>query len=402
MQVSTSCTQLSTISALLLDYIPTIETPHPATTYGLPLEPNSATARRQAIMGEEAQLISQYGSTGRRQGALAIAVPGMRLNPATDPSRAALSHPNGHPSLTGPPPILGMNGHPTHARVQSVNGLHNGVRAQAQAQSNGLHPGAGQEWRPVTAVDAVREKKRKGRESGYDEDEVYDSGEFAPRAPAKRQKGAAAAPAANDNHPLPALPALPANGHPPPDLPTAHAPAPPKKAAARRKPAKQAAATAVPLPTAPVAATLPPPAAIPDRAVAVDKVPVEVISAGEVAPEVEDQDLYCFCQTPSYGEMIGCDRDECERQWVCPAGLGAERWRWTVLTLSLLLQFHLPCVGLKAIPKGSWYCDDCVAIVSALETYSIAAVTPACVLTECGPLSQRNRPADNKKAAKRR
>lgn len=23
------------------------------------------------------------------------------------------------------------------------------------------------------------------------------------------------------------------------------------------------------------------------------------------------------------------------------------------------LQFHLPCVGLKSIPDGRWYCPDC-------------------------------------------
>ena len=30
----------------------------------------------------------------------------------------------------------------------------------------------------------------------------------------------------------------------------------------------------------------------------------------------EDDKTYCFCNGPSYGEMIGCDGDGCEREWV--------------------------------------------------------------------------------------
>lgn len=282
-----------------------------------------------------------------------------------------------------------MNGLATHSRAQSSNGYANGARAHAHAHANGHglanggQAGGGQDWRQVTAVDAVREKKRKGRESGYDEDEVYDAAEAAPRAPAKRQKGATASGPPYDDHPLPALPALPPNGLPPADLPPTHAPppapapAPPKKAAARRKPAKQAAAATAPVPTAPLAATLPPPAAVPERAVAVDKVAVEVAPvAGEVLPEVEDQDLYCFCQTPSYGEMIGCDRDECERQWVSLHGSDRSAW-WRCADSDFCVQFHLPCVGLKAIPKGQWYCDDCVAIVSDTDSCGCSSLTSA-------------------------
>ncbi|KAM0756065.1 hypothetical protein T439DRAFT_19763 [Meredithblackwellia eburnea MCA 4105] len=45
---------------------------------------------------------------------------------------------------------------------------------------------------------------------------------------------------------------------------------------------------------------------------------------------------YCVCNQGSFGEMIGCDGSDCEREW-----------------------FHLSCVGLQAIPKGRWFCDDC-------------------------------------------
>lgn len=46
---------------------------------------------------------------------------------------------------------------------------------------------------------------------------------------------------------------------------------------------------------------------------------------------------YCYCNQVSFGEMVGCDGDDCKREW-----------------------FHLPCIGFKNPPKGRWYCDDCV------------------------------------------
>jgi hypothetical protein len=37
--------------------------------------------------------------------------------------------------------------------------------------------------------------------------------------------------------------------------------------------------------------------------------------AGEGDGEVDDT-LYCTCQRKSYGEMIGCDNDDCQFEWV--------------------------------------------------------------------------------------
>jgi hypothetical protein len=53
---------------------------------------------------------------------------------------------------------------------------------------------------------------------------------------------------------------------------------------------------------------------------------------GELADEDADPDepRYCYCNSVSYGEMVGCDAENCEREW-----------------------FHLPCVGLKVAPKGN-------------------------------------------------
>ena len=50
----------------------------------------------------------------------------------------------------------------------------------------------------------------------------------------------------------------------------------------------------------------------------------------------EDNTLYCTCQRPSFGEMIGCDNDNCEYQW-----------------------FHYECVGIKQQPSGEWLCPSC-------------------------------------------
>lgn len=45
---------------------------------------------------------------------------------------------------------------------------------------------------------------------------------------------------------------------------------------------------------------------------------------------------YCYCQNVSYGEMVGCDNDDCPYEW-----------------------FHLACLGMTHAPTGSWLCDNC-------------------------------------------
>ncbi|KTA95578.1 Chromatin modification-related protein YNG2 [Nakaseomyces glabratus] len=52
--------------------------------------------------------------------------------------------------------------------------------------------------------------------------------------------------------------------------------------------------------------------------------------------EKEDQNLYCFCQRVSFGEMVACDGPNCKYEW-----------------------FHYECVNLTEPPKGTWYCPDC-------------------------------------------
>lgn len=49
-----------------------------------------------------------------------------------------------------------------------------------------------------------------------------------------------------------------------------------------------------------------------------------------------NEPTYCLCEQVSYGEMIGCDNDECPIEW-----------------------FHFSCVGLNHKPKGKWFCPKC-------------------------------------------
>ncbi|KAI8369238.1 uncharacterized protein BYT42DRAFT_101548 [Radiomyces spectabilis] len=51
-----------------------------------------------------------------------------------------------------------------------------------------------------------------------------------------------------------------------------------------------------------------------------------------------NEPLYCYCQQISYGEMVACDNADCEIEW-----------------------FHLACVDLNKVPKGKWYCNNCLA-----------------------------------------
>ena len=68
---------------------------------------------------------------------------------------------------------------------------------------------------------------------------------------------------------------------------------------------------------------------------------VPSVGQGQGTPGAEDVDpnepVYCICQRVSYGEMVGCDNEDCKNEW-----------------------FHLDCMGLLATPTtGSWICPDC-------------------------------------------
>ena len=48
----------------------------------------------------------------------------------------------------------------------------------------------------------------------------------------------------------------------------------------------------------------------------------------------ENEPRYCYCNGVSYGEMVGCDADDCPREW-----------------------FHLQCVGLTKAPAKNGMCS---------------------------------------------
>jgi inhibitor of growth protein 3 len=56
----------------------------------------------------------------------------------------------------------------------------------------------------------------------------------------------------------------------------------------------------------------------------------------DVDEDEGDDTKYCTCQRVSFGDMVGCDNEECPYQW-----------------------FHWECVGLKEEPQGEWLCPTC-------------------------------------------
>ena len=32
--------------------------------------------------------------------------------------------------------------------------------------------------------------------------------------------------------------------------------------------------------------------------------------------DTEDNKIYCFCNRTSFGDMVACDNEDCEREWV--------------------------------------------------------------------------------------
>lgn len=80
------------------------------------------------------------------------------------------------------------------------------------------------------------------------------------------------------------------------------------------------------------------------------------VSDHELAEADHDPTPYCYCQKQSYGEMIGCDSDECRYEWVSLHN------QWTGDADALpRFQFHLSCLDLAEPPDGTWLCPECEA-----------------------------------------
>lgn len=43
---------------------------------------------------------------------------------------------------------------------------------------------------------------------------------------------------------------------------------------------------------------------------------MDVIDGADDGAEADDGRVYCWCQMGSYGDMVACDDNECEREWV--------------------------------------------------------------------------------------
>jgi len=68
--------------------------------------------------------------------------------------------------------------------------------------------------------------------------------------------------------------------------------------------------------------------------------PVPISSAAESSEKIDDDDdpakLWCYCNQPSFGEMIECSNGKCSIRW-----------------------FHFDCLRIRSAPKGKWYCPAC-------------------------------------------
>jgi hypothetical protein len=67
-------------------------------------------------------------------------------------------------------------------------------------------------------------------------------------------------------------------------------------------------------------------------------------SGGDAAMNMEvdpNEPIYCICGQVAFGEMIGCDNPDCDKEW-----------------------FHVQCVG-KPDKSSKWYCPDCTKRLQA-------------------------------------
>ena len=68
-------------------------------------------------------------------------------------------------------------------------------------------------------------------------------------------------------------------------------------------------------------------------------VPITLSTQAEEPLDCEEEDitrLWCYCQEPSFGDMVLCDNEECPIKW-----------------------FHFDCLRIRCPPKNRWYCPSC-------------------------------------------
>lgn len=81
---------------------------------------------------------------------------------------------------------------------------------------------------------------------------------------------------------------------------------------------------------------------------------------GDEDEEDGDEPRYCYCNGVSYGEMVGCDGKECQKEWFHLQCVGLARA--PARNGKLLCQLSgLSTVGYKMLILllAKWYCDEC-------------------------------------------
>lgn len=43
---------------------------------------------------------------------------------------------------------------------------------------------------------------------------------------------------------------------------------------------------------------------------------MDIVDGADDGAEADDGRVYCWCQMGSFGDMVACDDNECEREWV--------------------------------------------------------------------------------------
>lgn len=79
-----------------------------------------------------------------------------------------------------------------------------------------------------------------------------------------------------------------------------------------------------------------------------------------------NEPLYCYCQQISYGEMVACDNTDVSfYKYVFFKRKKKQTKRYLFFLIFFFSKcevewFHLACVDLKTVPKGKWYCSNCI------------------------------------------
>ena len=95
------------------------------------------------------------------------------------------------------------------------------------------------------------------------------------------------------------------------------------------------------------------------------------------SPEIEDdssekagdgEPTYCYCESISYGEMVGCDAKDCRREWFHLGCVGLDKAPGKNGRCSIISLVFLPVHGelidldvLTLLALVKWYCDECKA-----------------------------------------